>query len=935
MLLGSALLSILVGQLEDAFSITAAVVIVGSVAFYQEYKSEESLEALHNLVPPSCNVLRNGTLNNILAEELVPGDIIRLHAGDRVPADCRVVNCSAFHVDESCLTGETEPREKITDPLPDINDGAAFTEYHNIVFMGTLVTSGHATCVVVSIGVETEFGKISQEMKDIEAKRAPLQHKMDELGKWLSIVAMVIIVVICLIGVINGKTILLMFNIGVSLAVAAIPEGLPICVTVTLALGVMRMARKNAIIKKMPAVEALGCANYICTDKTGTLTENKMTVLKAFCPALEDALVFHYGENRAIDLLRRNEHGKFVTASSSAFLSSSNNNQNNNNAGTDVESLLDNSAPATPGRKKAAENMAFELRYNGTPIEPSRISCLSNLFDAASLCNNAHANNGVITGQPTEGALLVAAQKLGLADRRNRLKRVRETNFSSDSKFMEVVYHDPEGAVPSNNNSNSSSGGQSSGSNKGEVSYLKGALEVILPQCVTYLGSNGEMLLLSSLVIERINLQSEDMAREGLRVIAIAYGTKQNQFTFCGIVGLMDPLRFGVIDAVHRIQDSGAKVMMITGDAETTAVAIGKLSGIYDPMTSKILSGKEIEDLMQAGEEALASVICDVAICYRTSPRHKLFIVRALQSRGHVVAMTGDGVNDAPALKSADIGVAMGSGTDVAKEASAMVVVDDDFSTIVSAIEEGKSIFYNIKNFLTFQLSTSFAALSLVAVNNIIGRPNPLNPMQILWINIIMDGPLAQSLGVEIVDPTIMRRPPRKRSDDIITKPLIWRVLTSGMLILLGTWFVFIHEMEDGEISRRDLTMTFTVFVMFDMFNAYACRHNSRTFMEIAWNSNSAFLMAGAFSLTGQILVVYFPPLQKVFHTVSLSFLDLVFVILLTSSMLGLDYIRKKYFAHIFTETFASHHHHSGSGLTANNTGLVKKEKMDNPNFAV
>ncbi len=852
-------------------------------------------------------MLRNGNLINILAEEVVPGDILRLHAGDRVAADARIVQCSSFSIDESALTGEVEPREKTTDPLPDLPDNAELTEYHNIIFMGTLVCSGHATCVVVATGLETEFGKTSQEMKDIESRRSPLQTKMDDLGKRLSILSMGIIVIIGIIGILKGKSFLAMFNIGVSLAVAAIPEGLPICVTVTLALGVMRMAKKNAIIKKLPAVEALGCANFICTDKTGTLTENKMTVMKAFCPVLEDALQFYYGDNKTIDLLRRTESGKYTTATTSSIIASQ-------------------SSGMSSSSKNSHNTSIFELRYNGNPVDPGRFTSLQSLFDAACLCNNAVITNPSInafTGQPTEGALLFAAQRLGLPDRRNRLKRVKEVNFSSETKYMEVTY-------TNSDEGSDSIGSQTPRGSQKEVNYLKGALEVILPQCVTYLGGNGELLLLSSLVIERIQSQSEEMAREGLRVIAVAYGTKQNQLTFCGIIGLMDPLRFGVIEAVHRIQDSGAKVMMITGDAETTAKAIGQLAGIYDPVSSKILSGKEIEEFMKTGEDALASIISDVSICYRTSPRHKLFIVRALQSRGHVVAMTGDGVNDAPALKSADIGVAMGSGTDVAKEASAMVVVDDDFSTIVSAIEEGKSIFYNIKNFLTFQLSTSIAALSLVALNNLVGRPNPLNPMQILWINIIMDGPLAQSLGVEIVDPSIMRRPPRKRHDDIITKPLLYRVITSGILILIGTMYVFIHEMEDGEISSRDLTMTFTTFVMFDMFNAYACRHNSRSFFEIHWNSNHAFLVAATFSLTGQALVVYFPPLQKVFRTVTLSFMDIFFVVILASTMLLLDYIRKRYFSDIFTEKVATLTN-SGGGSNSNMNG----KKKDNAAFLV
>lgn len=855
LLLGSALLSSFVGEYEDAFSIGAAVLIVGTVASYQEYKSEQSLEALQNLVPHRCTVVRNGKTFIMLAEELVPGDIVRISHGDRVPADLRLINCVNLEVDESSLTGEVDPKQKQESPLSNLPERCDVSQLTNIGFMGTLVCSGNALGVVIATGSKTEFGKTFEEMKDIETRRTPLQVKMDELGKRLSVFSIGIILCIGAVGILQGKSFMAMFNIGVSLAVAAIPEGLPICVAVTLALGVMRMAKKNAIVKQLPAVEALGCADVICTDKTGTLTENKMTVINAFSPAMED-------------------FARFCHTSSD-----------------DHDFRMHDKGP--------------EIRYLENEIDISRMPHLLQLFDCLTLCNNAVINQGNCVGQPTEIALLKAASALGVRDRRSVLERSQEVAFTSESKVMQVNYRI-----------------ENEGKGATEHMFVKGALEVVLPQCVTFVNNGGELALLTQATLSKIHEHADIMAHDGLRVLAAACGSKQNQLTFCGLVGLCDPLREGVVEAVRRMKVSGARVIMITGDSESTARSIGKMAGILDASAChRVISGAEIEELMRGSESELGVMIENVSICYRTAPRQKLGIVRALQSRGHVVAMTGDGVNDAPALKAADIGVAMGSGTDVAKEASAMVITDDNFATIVGAIEEGKSIFSNIKHFITFQLSTSVAALSLVAINNLVGRPNPLNPMQILWINIIMDGPLAQSLGVELVDPQVMQRPPRNRQEDIISRPLMLRVLSSGLLILVGTLFVFIHEMDEidhsgsversdhpmdaimeKQISARDLTMTFTTFVMFDMFNAWTCRHNNKCFWEVAWNSNPAFLAAIAFSVGGQLGVIYLPPLQSVFRTVSLSAMDLGLVLLLASTMLVLDTIRKRCFAKIFTE---------------------------------
>jgi len=848
LLLGSAAVSVLVGQYEDAISILGAVIIVGTVAFIQEYRSEQSLEALATLVPPQCTVIRNGQKTTILAENLVPGDIVMLRSGDRVPADCRIILCNHFSVDESNLTGEQDPREKKEDAYNGSGDWR-----NNITFMGTLVSTGSSTAIVVTTALKTEFGKTFQDMKEVEARRTPLQIMMDQLGKQLSIMSFGIIAGIVILGFLQGKTFMSMFNIGVSLAVAAIPEGLPICVTVTLALGVIRMSKRNAVCKKLPAVEALGCADFVCTDKTGTLTENKMTLSRIFALSMSDSVQYsphghHFDGDHAVD---------------------------NTICGTNVGPLLS---------------------YNGAPIDINANRCLYTIVDALCVCNNAHlSDDGTFVGQPMEVAMLQAAAALNIVDRRAQLGRVSEGSFSSERKRMDVSVVDGE---------------------KGLVTYMKGALEVLLPICTHYVGPNGETLLLSGEAKERLILESERISNDGLRVLLVASMTaKQSQMQACllhGLVGMHDPLREGVVDAVRKIQYTGTRVMMITGDSEGTATAIAREAGLLDddPEMDKggqggmstTLSGPEIEDLMANGLDSLAGVIENVRVCYRTSPRHKLFIIQALQQQGHAVAMTGDGVNDSPALKAADIGIAMGSGTDVAKEAAHMVILDDDFTTIVAAIEEGKSIFYNIKNFLTFQLSTSFAALTLVTMTNMFGYPNPLNPMQILWINIIMDGPPAQSLGVEPVDPAVMLRPPRKRDDSILTAPLLRRVVTSGTLILLGTMFVFVRELHDGVVTRRDTTITFTTFVCFDLFNALVCRHNTLPIFKLEWNSNIAFLVAISFSILGQILVIYFPPFQKIFKTVALDGSDVVFVVFLASSMAVFDSVRKLWFPSYFAE---------------------------------
>ncbi|XP_013393466.1 calcium-transporting ATPase type 2C member 1 isoform X2 [Lingula anatina] len=810
LLLGSALVSVLMKQFDDAISITVAITIVVTVAFIQEYRSEKSLEALKQLVPPKCHCLRDGHLETFLARNLVPGDIVHLTIGDRVPADIRLFETTDLSIDESSFTGETQPANKTSAVQgAKINNGIA--DRRNIGFMGTLVRCGRGKGIVIGTAENSEFGEVFKMMQAEEPPKTPLQRSMDTLGKQLSFYSFCIIAVIMLIGWLQGKHMLEMFTIGVSLAVAAIPEGLPIVVTVTLALGVMRMAKRKAIVKKLPIVETLGCVNVICSDKTGTLTKNEMTVTHIYTSDGLHAEVTGVGYNG---------NG--------------------------------------------------EIRCNGNLVKDYTHPSISKLMEVSCLCNNAEIENNTLLGQPTEGALLAAAMKMNLYNLRDGYDRLQEWPFTSDTKKMVVKCVPKQGP-------------------RQEMYFVKGALERLLQQCKTYY-SRGAPLPLTGAQQHAYTLEASRMGVAGLRVLAMAYGPSMDNLMFVGMVGMIDPPRPGVRESVEVLVSSGVAIKMVTGDAEETAAAIGSRLGLYS-LGGHTLSGEQL-DQMDISE--LQRIINRVAVFYRASPRHKHKIVKALQNNKYIVGMTGDGVNDAVALRSADIGIAMGTvGTDVCKEAADMILVDDEFSTIMSAIEEGKGIFYNIRNFVRFQLSTSIAALTLITLSTVFGLPNPLNAMQILWINIIMDGPPAQSLGVEPVDHDVIRQPPRRVNDSILSRKLLSNVVLSALIIVTGTLWVFWREMSDNKITPRDTTMTFTCFVFFDMFNALSCRSQKKSVFSIGLFSNRMFLLAVGGSLLGQLLVIYFPPLQAIFQTEALYLTDFLFLIALTSSVFVVTEIRK------------------------------------------
>ncbi|XP_075622139.1 calcium-transporting ATPase type 2C member 2 isoform X2 [Balearica regulorum gibbericeps] len=787
LLLASALVSIITKEYEDAASIAMAVLIVVTVAFIQEYRSEKSLEELNKLVPPECNCLREGKLQHLLARELVPGDIIYLSVGDRVPADLRLIEVTDLLVDESSFTGEAEPCNKTDGVLLEAGD---ITTLSNVVFMGTLVRYGKGKGVVIGTGENSQFGEVFKMMQAEETPKTPLQKSMDRLGKQLTLFSFGIIGLIMLIGWLQGKHLLSMFTIGVSLAVAAIPEGLPIVVTVTLVLGVLRMAKKRVIVKKLPIVETLGCCNVICSDKTGTLTANEMTVTR---------LVTSDGFQAEVSGVGYNGEGNVCLLPSKEILK-----------------------------------------------EFSNIS-VGKLVEAGCVVNNAIIRKNSVMGQPTEGALIALAMKMELADIKDTYVRKKEIPFSSEQKWMAVKC-------------------TLKNQDQEDIYFMKGAFEEVIRYCTLY-NSGGISLSLTPQQKAFYQQEEKRMGSSGLRVLALASGPELGKLTFLGLVGIIDPPRAGVREAVQVLFESGVSVKMITGDALETAVAIGQNIGLCNGKL-KAMSGEELDQLAEA---ELSSTVKNVSIFFRTSPKHKLKIIKALQRAGAVVSMTGDGVNDAVALKSADIGIAMGqAGTDVSKEAANMILVDDDFSTVMNAIEEGKGIFYNIKNFVRFQLSTSISALSLITLSTVLNLPNPLNAMQILWINIIMDGPPAQSLGVEPVDRDTIKQPPRCITDTILSKSLILKIFMSAIIIISGTLFVFWKENPKSGITPRTTTMTFTCFVFFDLFNALTCRSQTKLIFEIGFFRNRMFLYSVLGSFLGQLAVIYVPPLQKVFQTENL-----------------------------------------------------------------
>ena len=833
MLIIAAIASYMIGNHLDAFVIVVVVIINSIIGFIQEYRAENAMEKLKSLVHTDAHVKRDNALKRIPSERLAIGDIVILEEGDKVPADLILIESYDLGVDESSLTGESTlvkkdtNYENIKDFSEKIKDIQKYSKEENIqsklLSMNSNVIFGKGTGVVIATGMETSIGRIAKMIQE-DAEETPLTIKVGKLGKKIGIISIIICIFVFFINFFQATDILESFMTAVSLAVAAIPEGLPAVLTLTLALGMQKMAKSNAIVKRLSSVETLGSCTYICTDKTGTLTENKMSVRK--------------------DFLTNQEYSTLI----------------------------------------------------------------------AGLCNGVRYEDDELIGNPTDLASHYFAMDNGfksLISNRN-LEKEYEIPFDSNRKRMTVIYSEKD----------------EDELNKNYYILTKGAPELILDMSekIDFYGHENHF---DSYTKKDIQTEIDRMANSSLRVIALAYKrinkeeyenileldnrefenedsqthktysqnkhhgeTFEKDLVFTGLLGIMDPPRAEVSEAITDCQNAGINVVMITGDHKDTATAIAKELGILPKLFSnednqkhkKVLTGQELEDL---SDEEYNEIAKDIRVYARVYPEQKRRIIEVLQNHGEIVSMTGDGVNDAPALKKASIGVAMGSGTDVTKESADMIIRDDNFATIVSSIKEGRTIFDNIKRFLKFQLSTNIGAILTITIGSLLPIPTPFTPIQLLWINIIMDGPPAQSLGLEGPEEDIMRRPPEK--GELIDRKTLIKITISGIVMTIGTLGLFIFELMNGgaDVKTKAITVAFTVFVLYQLFNALNYRSSSKLRNTMLWLS-----LIGSFVL--QVLVIYVPFLQTIFKTCAIGVFDWILIIIVSAMILVTDKIANR-----------------------------------------
>ncbi|MUK89492.1 calcium-translocating P-type ATPase, SERCA-type [Ornithinibacillus sp. L9] len=810
-LLAATLIAGMLGEYIDAIAIMIIVLVNGFIGYFQEQKAEKSLEKLKELSAPMANVLRDQKWGKISSREVVVGDIVKLNSGDRIPADVRIVKANNLETEESALTGESLPVMKHATAISR-NDLDAQDQV-NMGFMGTLVTRGSGVGIVVGTGMNTVMGQIASLMANTKKVPTPLERKLAELGKILIVVALFLTVLVVALGVLQGHPVYNMFLAGVSLAVAAIPEGLPAIVTVALSLGVQRMIRKKAIVRKLSAVETLGCASVICSDKTGTMTENQMTVKEVYV----------------------NDQNLHVTGD--------------------------------------GYNISGDYLLNGKVVDREN-SNLEKMLLYGMLCNNAslQVKKGkyYVDGDPTDGALVIAARKIGLTPMSSEdYKIIKEIPFDSDRKRMSVVVEDQ---------------------NHKRFLITKGAPDVLLPRC-TYLFDNEQRRVLKPKDQEKIEGAIDEMAEKALRTIAISMRPLSNEesldmafleknLTFIGLYGMIDPPRKEVKSAIEECRQAGIKTVMITGDHVKTARAIATNLNLL-PDNGLVLEGYQLN---QMSVEELEDIIEDVYVFARVTPEHKLKIVKAFQERGHIVAMTGDGVNDAPAIKASDIGISMGiSGTDVTKEASSLVLMDDNFATIKAAIKEGRNIYENIRKFIRYLLASNVGEILVMLFAMLLAMPLPLVPVQILWVNLVTDGLPAMALGLDKPEDDVMKKGPRNPKEGIFARGLGWKIISRGFLIGIVTLIAFMLAYQNNPDNLiYGQTMAFTTLVMAQLIHVFDCRSENSVFDRNPFE-NMYLVLAVLSSVLLLLVVIYWAPLQPVFHTTALGLRDWMLILGLSS----------------------------------------------------
>ena len=752
LLLVAAVAAYAIGDVIDACVIILAVLLNVIMGFIQEYRSQKAVESLKNLIVKTAVVKRENEIIEINSEELTVGDIVFIEEGDKVPADLILIDANEVSCDESNLTGESEAVKK---------------ELKDEVYMDSNILSGNAAGIVKAIGMKTQIGEIAEVVQE-EDEDTPLKIKVGKLGKTLSIIAIIVCIAIFILELSKGIPLVETFMTSVSLAVAAIPEGLPAVLTLTLALGMSEMAKSNAIVRKLLSVETLGSCTIICSDKTGTLTENRMTVVDSYFTNEDKTLMI----------------GK--------------------------------------------------------------------------LCNNAKINNENIIGDQTDGAILKFCQSNEI-----ELERLDEIPLDSNRKMMTTIH---------------------SLNNENNIVLTKGAPEIVLGKC-KYIDNNGSIEIIDAKIKETIVKKIDEMSGNALRVIGCAYkiGDEtplEENLIFTGLLGLIDPPKKDAKKAVSDCIKAGIKVKMITGDYEKTASAIAKDLGILTD--GKVITGSELEKLTP---EEYLKISHDIQVYARVKPAQKMRIVEALKSSNEIVAMTGDGVNDAPALKKASIGVAMGDGTEVAKESADMILQNNDFATIVQAIREGRKIYDNIKRFVKFQVSTNVGAILTIVGTSLLNLPLPFNPVQLLWLNIVMDGPPAQTLGIEGPEKDLMERPPE--TGDILTRKTMLEILISGIVMAIGTIAVFSYELSINAGERKAMTVAFTLFVMYQLFNAYNRKADS-------YEKSTYLYMAIILSFALQLIIIYIPQLQIIFRTTSIDLIDWAMIIIVAFTIIIAEKLMRK-----------------------------------------